>query len=70
MFLLLDHGVPGPIRAFRTQDMGCDRLTNGELLSATEEAGLGVLITTDKNIRCQQNLTDRKIAIVVIGNAQ
>jgi hypothetical protein len=46
------------------------RLTNGELLTAAEEAGFDVLLTTDKNIQYQQNLTGRRIAIVVLGNPQ
>ena len=54
----------------RTQDLGWDRLTNGELLEAAEESGFDLLVTTDKNIRYQQTLTGRKIAIVVLGNAQ
>jgi hypothetical protein len=33
-------------------------------------SGFDVLVTTDKNIRYQQNLTGRTIAIVVLGNAQ
>jgi hypothetical protein len=40
------------------------------LLTAAEAAGFDVLVTTDKNIRYQQNLTGRMIAIVVLGNAQ
>jgi hypothetical protein len=32
-----------------------------------EAAGFEVLVTTDKNIRYQQNLRGRKIAVVVIG---
>ena len=32
--------------------------------------GFEILITADKNIRYQQNLTGRKIALIVIGNAQ
>lgn len=43
-------------------------LGNGELLKAAEAAGFQVLITTDKNIRYQQNLMRRKIALVVLGN--
>ncbi len=77
MLVLFDHGTPAPIRSFleghlvkRTQDMGWDRLTNGELLDAAEANGFDLLLTTDKNIRYQQNLTDRKIAIIVLGNAQ
>ena len=32
-----------------------------------EETGFDVLLTTDKNLACQQNLKGRKIAIVVLG---
>ena len=45
-----------------------DRISNGELLSAAETAGFELLLTTDKKIRYQQNLTGRKIAIV-LGNS-
>jgi hypothetical protein len=40
------------------------------LLEAAEEAGFEVLVTPDKNIRYQQNLTLRRIALVVLGNPQ
>ena len=77
MLILFDHGTPAPLRSFlaghtvrRTQDMGWDMLGNGELLDAAEKAGIEILLTTDKNIRHQQNLTGRKIAIVVLGNPQ
>ena len=43
---------------------------NGDLLTAAEAAGFDVLITTDKNMRHQQNLTGRTIAIVVLGKPQ
>ena len=46
------------------------RLKNGELRRQAEQAGYDVLLTTDKNIRYQQNLFDRKIAIVVLGYQQ
>lgn len=49
---------------------GWDKLTNGDLLTAAEEAGFEILPTTDKNIRYQQNLAGRKIAIVVLGQQQ
>ena len=45
-------------------------LTNGELLKAAEEAGFDVLLTTDKNLLYQQDLTGRKIAIVVLGKGR
>ncbi|MBI2803236.1 MAG: hypothetical protein HYX63_23705 [Gammaproteobacteria bacterium] len=51
-------------------ERGWDRLLNGDLIAAAEAAGFEVLLTTDKNMRYQQNLTGRKIAFVVIGNQQ
>jgi hypothetical protein len=49
---------------------GCARLTNGDLLTAAEVAGFDLLLTTDKNMRYQQNLAGRRIAIVVLGRQQ
>ena len=46
--------------------MGWDKLTNGVLLATAEEAAFELLFTTDQNIRYQQNLTGRKIALVVL----
>ena len=77
MRVLFDQSVPVPIRPYlkghkvRTAAQErWDTLKNGELLSAAEAAGFDVLLTTDKNIRYQQNLTGRKIAFVVLGNQQ
>lgn len=39
-------------------------------MSKAEAAGFEVLVTTDKNISYQQNLTGRKIAIVVLGKGR
>jgi hypothetical protein len=39
---------------------------NGELIAAAEAEGYEVLVTTDKNLRYQQNLAGRSIAIVVL----
>lgn len=41
-------------------------LKNGVLLSGAEAAGFEVLITTDQEIPFQQNLSGRKIAILVL----
>jgi hypothetical protein len=75
--VLFDQGTPVPIRAFlvghdvRTAAQErWDSLSNGELLQAAEEAGFQVLLTTDKNLRYQQNLADRRIAIIVLGKQQ
>ncbi len=37
-------------------------LANGELLDAAEADGFDVLVTTDTNLRYQQNLAGRRIA--------
>ena len=77
MFVLFDQGTPVPIGPFlkdhtvqTTAQRGWDKLKNGELLEAAEDAGFDVLVTPDKNIRYQQNLTVRTIALVVLGNPQ
>jgi hypothetical protein len=76
MRILFDHGTPsGIIRALVGHEVteaierGWDRISNGELLSNAEAAGFEVLLTTDKRIRYQQNLKDRKIAVVVLRNS-
>lgn len=77
MLILFDNGTPAPLRdalpghtVVEAIERGWDRLVNGELILAAEGAGFDILITTDKNMRYQQNLTDRKIAFVVLGNQQ
>jgi hypothetical protein len=58
MRILCDHGVPAPLIPFlvghtviKVKDAGWDRLANGELLMAAEDAHCEVLVTTDKNMR-------------------
>jgi len=77
MLVLFDNGTPAPLRyalkghvVVEAIERGWDRLLNGELIATAESAGFELLLTTDKNIRYQQNLKDRKIAFVVIGNQQ
>ena len=77
MRVLFDQATPVPLRPFleghtvRTAAQEkWDRLRNGELLNAAEAAGFDVLVTTDKNMRYQQNLTRRRIFIVVLGRQQ
>ena len=41
-------------------------LTNGDLLTTAEQEGYELLVTTDRNLRYQQNLTGRHIAIIVL----
>lgn len=54
----------------KARDVGRDRLTNGELLNAAEAAGFDLLVTMDKNMQYQQNLSGRVISIVVLGSSQ
>jgi hypothetical protein len=60
MLVLFDQATPVPIRAWleghtvRTAfQQGWDKLKNGELLSAAEQAGFDLFLTTGKNIRYQ-----------------
>jgi hypothetical protein len=71
--VLFDHGTPkGLARALSehtvhtAQSRGWDTLSNGGLLDAAEEAGFELLLTTDRRIRHQQNLRDRRVALVVL----
>jgi hypothetical protein len=77
MLVLLDQSTPVGIRTFlqehRVQtcaQRGWDTLKNGDLLEAAEKAGFQVFLTPDKNVRHQQNLAIRTIAIVVVGTPQ
>jgi hypothetical protein len=77
MLILFDNGVPVPLKyslqghtVVEAIDRGWESLANGDLLSVAEAAGFELLLTTDKNIQYQQNLTNRKIAFVVLGNSQ
>src|SRR5579863_1609121 len=74
MLILFDHGTPrGIARALTGHNVvfakskGWDTLSNGVLLKVAEEAGIELLLTTDQRIRYQQNLTGRKIAILVLA---
>ena len=71
MRILLDECVPIQVRGAlpdhdvaATQGMGWRGLSNGELLDAAERAGFELLIVADKNLRYQQNLSARRIAIL------
>ncbi len=44
-------------------------LSNGDLVSAADDSHFDVFVTTDKNLRYRQNLNERKVAIVVLGNS-
>jgi hypothetical protein len=77
MLILFDNGTPRGLARFLTghtveeaRARGWDQLVNGELIAAAEQAGFEVMVTADKNIRYQQNLEARKIALVVLEHPQ
>jgi hypothetical protein len=47
--------------------MGWSALKNGELLKACEDNGFEVLVTADKTLPYEQNLSGRKIALVCLS---
>ena len=73
MKILFDQGTPRPLREHlhgHTVDTAAGRgwsgLGNGDLVEEAEQEGYEVLITTDQNMRYQQNLIDKRLAIVVL----
>ncbi|WP_404421304.1 hypothetical protein [Nibricoccus sp. IMCC34717] len=70
MKILLDESVPRPMRTFfpddqvlTVQESGWAGFANGDLLKRIDGA-FEVFVVADKNMRYQQNLSARKIAIV------
>jgi hypothetical protein len=72
--ILLDQNAPRGLRQIlfdldvkSAYEMGWDALSNGKLLAAAEAAGFEIMLTGDQNIRTEQNLAGRKIALVVVS---
>lgn len=73
MRILFDQGTPAPLRKFLTGheittafERGWGALQNGDPLRAAEINDFEAIITTDQNLRYQQNLAARRLAIVVL----
>jgi hypothetical protein len=73
--ILFDQGTPVPLRKLLTShqvettfERGWSTLSNGDLLLAAEREGFEVFVTTDKNIRDQQNFGGLRIAVVVLSS--
>lgn len=71
MRILFDQGTP--VRRHLTGhtvdtafERGWSDLNNGDLLDRAEMDGYELLITTDQNLPHQQNLVDRRLAILVL----
>lgn len=74
MRVLFDQGTPVPLRDSLTRhdvvtayERGWSQFKNGELLDAAEKAAIEVLVTTDLNLKHQQNLKSRRIGIVALS---
>ena len=72
MKVLLDACVPRPLRKFlpdhvvhTAQEMGWGQLKNGALLQAVEPE-FDAFLTSDQNLKYQQNIAGRKLAILVL----
>ena len=78
MLILFDNGTPRTLARYlidrhsvtEARALGWDELENGDLLTAAEAKGFDLLLTTDKNLRYQQNLAQRRIAIVALGRGR
>lgn len=73
MRILFDQGTPAPLKkhlaghAISTAyGQGWSQLKNGDLLDAAETDGFELLISTDQDLEYQQNLANRRIAIIVL----
>jgi predicted nuclease of predicted toxin-antitoxin system len=72
--LLLDENLPKKLAKYfsaefevmTVPDLGWQSKTNGELLSAMNEAGIEFLVTGDKNLSSQQNLAKYSVKVLVI----
>jgi hypothetical protein len=73
MRILLDECAPRPLKReladyeIRTVvEMGWAGKKNGELLRLMSQEGFTILLTTDQNLRYQQNLQQAGVAVVVL----
>ena len=73
MKIIFDQGVPVPLRSrlaghevSTAYELSWSTLKNGELIAAGEKDGYDVLLTTDQNLKYQQNLVGRRVSIVVL----
>ena len=71
MKVQLDECVPVQVRhalpdheVASVPKLGWGSISNGDLLDAAEQAGFDLFVIADKNLRYQQNLSRRRIAIL------
>ncbi len=73
MKILFDQGTPAPLHQHLSRhtvetayEKGWSDFKNGDLLAHAEAEGFDTLITTDQNLRHQQNLSGRRTGLVVL----
>jgi hypothetical protein len=71
--ILFDQNTPRPLarflvkhEVFTAADQGWERPKNGDLLNASEAGGFGAMVTADKNLAYQQNLSGRRLVLVIL----
>ena len=73
MLVLLDEQLPrhlareiGGHNVSTVQQRGWAGLKNGELLRVAADAGFEVLVTADRNLQFQQNLSQSRLGIILL----
>ncbi|NJL01070.1 MAG: DUF5615 family PIN-like protein [Spirulinaceae cyanobacterium RM2_2_10] len=73
MRILLDECAPRPLKRELADyeistvvEMGWSGKKNGELLRLMSQEGFTILLTTDQNLRYQQNLEQAGVAVIVL----
>jgi len=71
--VLFDQGTPAPLRRHlpghsvdTAFERGWSDLRNGDLLERAEAAGFELLITTDQQLRYEQDLSSRRLGVLVL----
>ena len=73
--VLLDENLPQKLKyrlqdvceIFTVNDKGWNALENGDLINAMQDDGFDFLLTSDKNLQYQQNLTKYSISFIVLN---
>src|SRR4051812_27026967 len=75
MRVLFDQNIPRSLRQFlpdhdisTAAELGWSALSNGLILDAAEAAGVHVMITADRDIQHQPNMTRRQIAVLIVSD--
>ena len=73
MRVLFDQSTPVPLRRYLSHhsvatvfEKGWSTLQNGDLLRLADQEAFEILVTTDQNLKYQQNLTNHRLAVVIL----